>query len=80
MCKNNVHSIFVCVVHICSHRCSLCGQDLNRQWICPSPALHPTIYHTKNILQWLVSHGRPPTVSPACTPRVHVLCSHTYTV
>lgn len=38
--------------------------DLNRQWIQPSPTLHPTIYHTKNIIQWLVAHKRSPIVSP----------------
>uniref|UniRef100_A0A914XTX5 Cytosolic carboxypeptidase 1 n=1 Tax=Plectus sambesii TaxID=2011161 RepID=A0A914XTX5_9BILA len=37
-----------------SHRCSLVGQDLNRQWDNPSSVLHPTVYHTKGLLQWLV--------------------------
>lgn len=46
----------------CSHRCSLSGVDLNRQWIAPNPNLHPTIYSTKALLQWLVATGRKPEV------------------
>ncbi|KAI6650634.1 hypothetical protein LOD99_7684 [Oopsacas minuta] len=34
-----------------NYRCSLLGEDLNRQWEEPSPFLHPTIYHTKSLLQ-----------------------------
>lgn len=37
-----------------SHRCSLAGVDLNRVWDEPSPDLHPTIFHTKGIIQYLV--------------------------
>lgn len=37
-----------------SHRCSLSGIDLNRVWNNPSPELHPTIYHTKGIIQYMV--------------------------
>src|SRR5690349_19322705 len=33
-----------------NHRCSLAGVDLNRQWLTPDPYLHPTIYHTKNMI------------------------------
>ncbi|KAL3092895.1 hypothetical protein niasHT_020278 [Heterodera trifolii] len=34
-------------------RCSLSGHDLNRVWNDPSPALHPTIYHAKGLLQYM---------------------------
>ncbi|KAJ8417434.1 hypothetical protein AAFF_G00286610 [Aldrovandia affinis] len=44
------------------HRCSLNGEDLNRQWIRPDPALSPTIFHTKGILYYLHSIGRAPLV------------------
>ncbi|XP_065185389.1 uncharacterized protein LOC135815954 isoform X2 [Sycon ciliatum] len=39
------------------HRCSLSGNDLNRQWITPCPVRHPTIYHTKCLLQYLFATG-----------------------
>ncbi|XP_067886154.1 cytosolic carboxypeptidase 1 isoform X4 [Heterodontus francisci] len=45
-----------------SHRCSLSGEDLNRQWLTPNPELHPTIYHTKGLLQYLASIQRTPMV------------------
>ncbi|KAI4878153.1 hypothetical protein NFI96_028406, partial [Prochilodus magdalenae] len=45
-----------------NHRCSLSGEDLNRQWLNPSPELHPTIYHTKSLLQYLSAIGRTPLV------------------
>ncbi|CDQ69219.1 unnamed protein product [Oncorhynchus mykiss] len=45
-----------------SHRCSLSGEDLNRQWQSPSPELHPTIYHTKSLLQYLAAIQRAPLV------------------
>lgn len=49
--------------HFCiSHRCSLSGEDLNRQWQNPSPELHPTIYHTKSLLQYLAHIQRAPLV------------------
>ncbi|XP_067130641.1 cytosolic carboxypeptidase 1-like [Centruroides vittatus] len=35
------------------YRCSLSGQDLNRQWLSPISTIHPTIYHTKALLQYL---------------------------
>ncbi|XP_069768186.1 cytosolic carboxypeptidase 4 isoform X3 [Narcine bancroftii] len=44
------------------HRCSLSGEDLNRQWSEPSPDLHPTIYHTKGLLSYMRSIGRIPLV------------------
>ncbi|CAG9319663.1 unnamed protein product [Blepharisma stoltei] len=31
-------------------RCSLLGVDLNRRWIKPNKILHPTIYHTKELI------------------------------
>ncbi|VDK78886.1 unnamed protein product, partial [Onchocerca ochengi] len=37
-----------------SHRCSLAGVDLNRTWDQPSPVLHPVIYHSKAIVQYIV--------------------------
>jgi len=46
-----------------SHRCSLSGDDLNRQWLTPSSQLHPTIYHAKGLLYYLRSIGRAPVVS-----------------
>lgn len=46
-----------------SQRCSLSGDDLNRQWLTPSPQLHPTIYHAKGLLYYLSSIGRAPLVS-----------------
>ncbi|XP_066567167.1 cytosolic carboxypeptidase 1 isoform X2 [Amia ocellicauda] len=45
-----------------NHRCSLSGEDLNRQWQNPSPDLHPTIYHTKSLLQYLAAVQRTPLV------------------
>ncbi|NXP08658.1 CBPC4 carboxypeptidase, partial [Thinocorus orbignyianus] len=45
-----------------SHRCSLSGDDLNRQWLTPSSQLHPTIYHAKGLLYYLRSIGRAPLV------------------
>lgn len=46
-----------------SLRCSLSGDDLNRQWLTPSSQLHPTIYHAKGLLYYLCSIGRAPLVS-----------------
>ncbi|XP_031558115.1 cytosolic carboxypeptidase 1-like [Actinia tenebrosa] len=45
-----------------SHRCSLSGDDLNRQWLNPSMILHPIIYHTKGLLQYLKNINKPPIV------------------
>ncbi|XP_062404302.1 cytosolic carboxypeptidase 4 [Sardina pilchardus] len=45
-----------------THRCSLIGEDLNRQWKKPDPVLSPTIYHTKGFLYYLNSIGRTPLV------------------
>ncbi|XP_076586403.1 cytosolic carboxypeptidase 1 isoform X2 [Chaetodon auriga] len=45
-----------------NHRCSLSGEDLNRQWQNPNPELHPTIYHTKSLLQYLAHLQRAPLV------------------
>ncbi|XP_066558023.1 cytosolic carboxypeptidase 4 isoform X2 [Amia ocellicauda] len=45
-----------------THRCSLSGEDLNRQWLKPNASLNPTIYHTKGFLYYLNSIGRAPLV------------------
>ncbi|XP_022526344.1 cytosolic carboxypeptidase 1 isoform X1 [Astyanax mexicanus] len=45
-----------------NHRCSLSGEDLNRQWLNPSAELHPTIYYAKSLLQYLTAIGRTPLV------------------
>ncbi|XP_060741894.1 cytosolic carboxypeptidase 4 isoform X1 [Tachysurus vachellii] len=45
-----------------NHRCSLSADDLNRQWLKPSPVLSPTIYHTKGLLYYLCSIGKTPLV------------------
>lgn len=37
-----------------SHRCSLAGVDLNRVWNSPSQELHPTVFHTKGLIQYMV--------------------------
>jgi murein tripeptide amidase MpaA len=34
-----------------NYRCSLVGQDLNRQWIGPSSKLYPENYHTKLMMR-----------------------------
>ena len=34
-----------------NYRSSLAGCDLNRRWDDPSPTLHPTIFHTKQLVQ-----------------------------
>ncbi|KAI3372802.1 hypothetical protein L3Q82_023259 [Scortum barcoo] len=47
-----------------NHRCSLSGEDLNRQWQNPNPELHPTIYHTKSLLQYLAHIQRAPLALP----------------
>ncbi|XP_038169353.1 cytosolic carboxypeptidase 4 [Arvicola amphibius] len=45
-----------------NHRCSLRGEDLNRQWLLPQAHLQPTIYHAKGLLHYLCSIGRGPVV------------------
>ncbi|XP_071965777.1 cytosolic carboxypeptidase 1-like isoform X2 [Antedon mediterranea] len=45
-----------------NHRCSLTGEDLNRRWISPNPEFHPTIYHTKGLLQYLKNIQQQPLV------------------
>ena len=37
-----------------NYRCSLAGCDLNRRWKAPSKVLHPTIYHTKQMIHHFV--------------------------
>jgi hypothetical protein len=36
-----------------NYRTSLAGCDLNRKWLNPDPQLHPTIYHTKELIRRL---------------------------
>ncbi|KAL4227460.1 Cytosolic carboxypeptidase 1 [Mactra antiquata] len=45
-----------------NHRCSLAAEDLNRRWDNPCPKLHPTIYHTKGLLQYLQMINKTPLV------------------
>ncbi|KAM5291498.1 cytosolic carboxypeptidase 4 [Glossophaga mutica] len=45
-----------------NHRCSLRGEDLNRQWLAPSAQRQPTIYHAKGLLYYLSSIGHSPEV------------------
>ncbi|XP_064474272.1 cytosolic carboxypeptidase 1-like isoform X2 [Ornithodoros turicata] len=44
------------------HRCSLVGQDLNRQWSFPDQRHHPTIYHTRALLEYLSSINKAPAL------------------
>ena len=46
-----------------SHRSSLVAEDLNRRWLKPCPNLHPTIYHTKGLLQYLSTVNKTPLVT-----------------
>lgn len=41
-----------------SYRSSLIGQDLNRVWDRPEKGQHPTIYHTRKLLEWLSAAGK----------------------
>ncbi|KAJ8304681.1 hypothetical protein KUTeg_018264, partial [Tegillarca granosa] len=43
-----------------NHRCSLAAEDLNRRWDNPCPKLHPTIYHTKGLLQYMQMINKTP--------------------
>ncbi|KAL8577865.1 hypothetical protein ACOMHN_018670 [Nucella lapillus] len=45
-----------------NHRSSLVAEDLNRRWLKPCPRLHPTIYHTKGLLQYLSAVNKAPLV------------------
>lgn len=45
-----------------NHRCSLAGQDLNRQWRTAHPVLHPTIASTKLLFEYLATRGITPAV------------------
>ncbi|CAH2102327.1 unnamed protein product [Euphydryas editha] len=42
------------------HRCGLTNEDLNRRWCKPSPVLHPSIYHTKGLIEYLVRVWKKP--------------------
>lgn len=46
-----------------SHRCSLAGVDLNRQWKTPSVSNTPTIFWTKLLYRYLFKLGKGPVVS-----------------
>ncbi|XP_068215809.1 cytosolic carboxypeptidase 1-like isoform X2 [Palaemon carinicauda] len=37
-----------------NQRCGLTDEDLNRRWRSPNPQSHPTIYHAKSLLEYLV--------------------------
>ncbi|KAL3865591.1 hypothetical protein ACJMK2_042966 [Sinanodonta woodiana] len=45
-----------------NHRSSLAAEDLNRRWDNPCPKLHPTIYHSKGLLQYLQLINKTPLV------------------
>ncbi|XP_069359117.1 cytosolic carboxypeptidase 1-like isoform X5 [Maniola hyperantus] len=42
------------------HRCGLTNEDLNRRWCKPSSVLHPSIYHTKGLIEYLVRVWKKP--------------------
>jgi len=42
-----------------NYRTSLAGVDLNRRWGKPDPVLHPTIYHTKKLMEVRSGVGGP---------------------
>ena len=45
------------------------AEDLNRRWMNPCPKLHPTIYHTKGLLQYLHMINKVPLVRlTLCVP------------
>ncbi|KAI8897430.1 hypothetical protein BC833DRAFT_621233 [Globomyces pollinis-pini] len=46
-----------------SHRCSLAGVDLNRQWKSPSRTLSPTIFWAKLLFRFLVKLNKQPLLS-----------------
>lgn len=41
-----------------NQRCGLTDEDLNRRWRAPEPTLHPTIYHAKSLLEYLITIGK----------------------
>ncbi|KAL0901362.1 hypothetical protein ABMA27_006640 [Loxostege sticticalis] len=58
-------SILACELTPCElwadiHRCGLTNEDLNRRWCKPSPVLHPSIYHTKGLIEYLVRVWKKP--------------------
>ncbi|CAH2050625.1 unnamed protein product, partial [Iphiclides podalirius] len=46
--------------YVSRHRCGLTNEDLNRRWSKPSPVLHPSIYHTKGLIEYLLRVWRKP--------------------
>lgn len=45
-----------------NQRCGMAGVDLNRQYENPCPVQHPTVFHTKALLAYLVANERSPLV------------------
>lgn len=56
-----------------SHRCSTAAEDLNRRWDNPCPRLHPTIYHTKGLLQYMQMIGKVPLVSTPISSLLYLI-------
>ncbi|CAK1540157.1 unnamed protein product [Leptosia nina] len=48
------------LVNDSNHRCGLTNEDLNRRWSKPNPVLHPSIYHTKGLIEYLVRVWKKP--------------------
>ena len=66
--KNNIPFDNVLCWFVDSHRCSTGAEDLNRRWDNPCPRLHPTIYHSKGLLQYMQMIGKVPLVSDLVRP------------
>nr|KAJ3421899.1 Cytosolic carboxypeptidase 1 [Polyrhizophydium stewartii] len=47
-----------------SHRCSLAGVDLNRQWKTPSRITTPTVFWTKLLWRFIIGLGNRPLIFP----------------
>eukprot|EP00041_Stephanoeca_diplocostata_P020044 m.439842 g.439842 ORF g.439842 m.439842 type:complete len:1247 (-) comp21458_c0_seq11:127-3867(-) len=45
-----------------NHRCSLAGCDLNRKWRTPHSELHPTVFRTKMLFEYLRIQGITPAL------------------
>ncbi|VDP16723.1 unnamed protein product [Schistosoma margrebowiei] len=61
MKMNELRQMFIFKI-IPIHRCSISGKDLNRHWINPSSLIHPTIYHTKMLMEFLTLCERSPYI------------------
>uniref|UniRef100_A0A2H1X2J4 SFRICE_005994 n=1 Tax=Spodoptera frugiperda TaxID=7108 RepID=A0A2H1X2J4_SPOFR len=53
-------SLIIFPGYLVLHRCGLTNEDLNRRWCKPSPVLHPSIYHTKGLIEYLVRVWKKP--------------------